>query len=404
MNFLIIRVIVRLLSICIPPKKGLFIYGSWFGNKYGDNSKAFFEYMSNNSDDDNYWFTKNKDVAARISAAGFKTLYGMNFRSIIVHLRAEAVFCNCSVNSDLLGQFLNRKTKVFNLWHGTPIKKIGKDAIATELNVTKLGISKQSFLISGIKKIIPHGVYSFFKLDTYYLASSATVSSILQSAMDIDKNKVIVCGYPKLDKCFQKKLEKKIDQIKILYAPTYRGDYNSELDILTLFGFNTERARKVLKENNANLTIRLHPANKLPEFLVKNINDIDCIVIDNSEDVYETLCDYSLIVTDFSSIYFDALAVGVNALIAPFGLQDYLQNDRELYFSLKDLYPGTMPYSWDDFFDNFSYYMTENMKDLSQVRTQFYDYPFTPCSRDLVHHVNSILDRDFVNEKHSEKY
>ena len=398
MNFLIIRVIVGFLSICIPPKKGLFIFGSWYGNKYGDNSKAFFEFMSNRLDGENYWFTNNKYVSSRINAAGYKSICGITIKNIILHLRAEAVFCNCSVNSDLLGKFLNRRTKVFNLWHGTPLKKIGKDAIATGVNITKLGVSKQSFLISGIKKIVPDNVYDFFKLDTYYLASSATVSSILQSAMGLEKNKVIICGYPKLDKCFQKKPRKDSEQIKILYAPTYRGDYNSELDILTIFGFNIERAKVALKNNNATLTIRLHPANKLPDFLVKEINNNNHIEIDNSEDIYESLWDYNLIITDFSSIYFDALAIGVDVLIAPFGFQDYLQNDRELYFSLEELYPSNMPYNWEDFFENFPNYITDNMKDLSQVRAKFYDHPCVPCSKDLFHHVNKILDRDFVNE------
>ncbi|WP_074416886.1 CDP-glycerol glycerophosphotransferase family protein [Kluyvera georgiana] len=398
MKFLIIRFIFSLLSILVPPKKGLFIFGSWFGTKYGDNSKAFFEFMSDKQGGDNYWFTKNRDVASRVRAAGYRCIHGVSLKNIILHLRAEAVFCNCSVNSDLLGQFLNRKTKVFNLWHGTPIKKIGKDAIITGINRNRLGMSKQNFLIPYLRKMMPDYIYGFFKLDTYYLASSVTVASILQQAMALEQNKIIICGYPKLDRCFKKKCTKKNNGIKILYAPTYRGEYSSELDILTTFGFNIETAKDVLCLNNATLTVRLHPANKLPDSLLQKINSSDLIYIDNSDDIYESLGDYSLVITDFSSIYFDALAIGVDVMIAPFGFENYIKNDRNLYFSLEELYPNNMPYDWNDFFEHFPFYVFGNVKDLSHVRKKFYDYPREPCSKDLLRYVYLKLDRGFVNE------
>lgn len=392
--FLVFRSVICLLSVMIPPKKGLFIYGSWFGSKYGDNSKAVFEYMSKISSESNYWFTKNKGVASKVDAKGYQSICGLSLKSILLHLRAEAVFCNCSVNSDLLGMFLNRKTKVFNLWHGTPIKKIGKDAVVTSLNRDKLGVTKKNIFVSCLKCILPNKFYNFFKLDTYYLASSNRVASILANALEIDKAKIIICGYPKLDKCFQENNIKGKNTFKILYAPTYRGEYNSEQDILTDYGFNIKKANDVLRKNNVFLTIRLHPANRLPERLLNEIKDTKYInVDDNTEDVYESLNEYSLVMTDFSSVYFDALAIGLNVLIAPFGYQDYLRNDRDLYFSLNELYPNDMPHDWDEFFENFSDYTKEQYKELLEVRREFYAYAYAPCSKELLQCVNSILRR-----------
>lgn len=395
MKSYIIRIFISLISILIPTKKGLFIFGSWFGSKYGDNSRGMFEYMSQKGNCNIYWFTRNKDIALRIAKNGNKYIYGGGFRNIMLHLRAEAVFCNCSANADLMGDFLNRKTKVFNLWHGTPMKKIGKDAIKNGISTNKLGVSKQGLIYSFLRKFTPTFVYDFFKLDTYYLASSDVVSDLLQSAMGLKKEKIIICGYPKLDKCF---CPNKRNGINILYAPTYRGDYNSELDILSIYGFDLDRAEEILKDNNAKLTIRLHPANKLPEHLTNAIRAKDCIIIDETEDVYDTLNTYSLVITDFSSIYFDALAVGINALIAPFGYQDYVTNDRDLYFPLNEIYPGEMPYDWDAFFSNFSYYVTSNNVDLSRIREKFYSHPCSPSSAELSHLIHNKLCKGPGNE------
>lgn len=380
MKSYIIRIFIGLISVFIPTKKGLFIFGSWFGNKYGDNSRGMFEYLSQDKKRDIYWFTRNKDIAVRIVKDGNRCIYGEGIKNIILHLRAEAVFCNCSANADLMGDFLNIKTKVFNLWHGTPIKKIGKDAINDSISSNRLGVSKQSAIFSLLKKITPTWIYAFFKLDTYYLASSEVVAGLLQSAMGLQKEKIIICGYPKLDKCF---CVNDKSSINILYAPTYRGDYNSELDILSMFGFDIDRAEEVLKNNNAKLTIRLHPANSLPENLTRKIKAKSCIAIDEAEDIYDTLHTYSLVITDFSSIYFDALAIGINALIAPFGYQDYVNNDRDLYFPINEIYPGEMPYDWDAFFSNFSHYVIKNNVDLISIRDKFYSYPYSPSSAEL---------------------
>lgn len=397
MKFIFTRLVIFLLSVFVPTKKGLFIFGSWFGKKYGDNTRALFEHLSNIQPENVYWYTDNEKIASKIIASGNKCISGVNMKNIFLHLRAEAVFCNCSANSDLLGGYINKRTKVFNLWHGTPMKKIGKDAVKSGLSHTRLGMSKPNLTLSLIKKILPSTFYNFLKLDTYYLASSPEVSKILQGAMGVNEEKIIICGYPKLDKIFIE--SGYAEPYKILYAPTYRGEYNSELDILTMFGFNIEFADKVLKENKATLTIRLHPANKLPVAVINRINNTNTISIDNEDDIYESLGKYSLVITDYSSVYFDALAVGINVLIAPFGYKDYLENDRDLYFSLSELYPERMPIDWKDFFEHFSYFASNKREQFSSIRNKFYSFPYAPCSDKLLSLVYLKLGREYVNKK-----
>ena len=47
-----------------------------------------------------------------------------------------------------------------------------------------------------------------------------------------------------------------------------------------------------------------------------------------------------VLVTDFSSIYFDYLLTGNPIIFAPFNMNNFTKNDRSLYFEYKDLTIG----------------------------------------------------------------
>ena len=47
----IIMFVVYWFSRLIPKKKGLWIFGAWYGEKYGDNTKYLFEHINKNEPD-----------------------------------------------------------------------------------------------------------------------------------------------------------------------------------------------------------------------------------------------------------------------------------------------------------------------------------------------------------------
>ncbi|WP_181902153.1 CDP-glycerol glycerophosphotransferase family protein [Thalassotalea euphylliae] len=381
---------IAFITLFIPVKRGLFLYGSWFGNKYGDNSRYFFEHVSREHPEiESIWITKNQGVLEQINnQTGLKAVEQGSFKSLWLHLRAQAVFCNTSQESDLWGLVLNRSTVVFNLWHGTPIKKIGLDALDSNISKEKLGVSSRTTLKALLPKSIFLRMKRFANKETYFLASSEAVSTILQSAMGIDKEHVIIGGYPKLDHLI--KAPTSLSSGKILYAPTYRGEYNSENDLLSEFGFDPVKVNSWLSEHDKTLTIRLHPANALPQEKLVELKNFPKIIVGDNRDLYESLKDYELVVTDFSSLYYDCLAINVPVLLAPFGLESYEKNDRPLYFSPSELYPYPLANDWPQLITELAE-LLEQGKDLSDIKRKFYLDSKGNSSRELMKTINGIL-------------
>jgi CDP-glycerol glycerophosphotransferase (TagB/SpsB family) len=388
---LLLKIFCSFASFFIPTTNRILLFGSWYGEKYGDNPRYFFEWLSaSDKDVDCYWVTKNEQVYHDLKAKNLNVVLTSDIKTKWLHLRARAIFCNCSARTDLLGDYLNKKTIVFNLWHGTPIKKIGHDAIASTISSERLGLKRQTFL----GKFSPSSFKIFVKAitekETYYLAGSEKVAGILGSAMAVDSEHIIVNGYPKLDHLIAS--PKSIQPGSILYAPTYRGEYNSENDLLTTFGFNPQVINKWLKNNDKTLTIRLHPANDLPEYLLNALADMSCISVGGKNDLYEELTSYELVITDFSSLFFDAIAVNVKTVLAPFGLNEYINEDRQLYFMPNEIFPYKMADSWHSLLQLLPEYFLQEL-DLSLIKQRFYCEDKGVASEHLWHKVSEKINR-----------
>ncbi|WP_448213043.1 CDP-glycerol glycerophosphotransferase family protein [Colwellia sp. MEBiC06753] len=366
----ITKFLASIISVFIPTKKNIFLFGSWFGNKYGDNARYFFEYVvKNHPEIESYWVTKSDEVFQQLTTQNLPVIKEKSWLSLWLHLRSKAVFCNTSHESDLWGRVLNSRTVVFNLWHGTPIKKIGLDAISDDISAEKLGVSSRTTLNQLLPKSLYLKIKSFVNKRTYFLASSEEIGNILQSAMGVKASDIIVEGYPKLDHLINAK--KSIANGQLLYAPTYRGVYNSESDLLAEFGFDAQAINDWLSVNNKELTIRLHPANALPQSVITGLKGFDRIKVGDTRDLYESLIDYELVITDFSSLYYDCLAINVPIVLAPFGLESYIANDRALYFSPDELYPYQKAENWPQLIEVLTNRF-EHPVELSAVKERFY--------------------------------
>lgn len=390
MNNIFTKVILKAISIFIPTKRNLFIFGSWFSMKYGDNPKYFFEYLLKMKRKDIYWYTRNITLYYHLHKLGIPVIYGISIKNIFLHLRAQAVFCNCSPDSDLLGFAINRKTTVFNLWHGTPMKKIGNDAKKDIKNNKNLGV-KSHKIENIIRRFIPKYIINILKPNTYFLASSNQVATNLISAFNLSSKNIIINGYPKLDSIISRHCLSPNNNI--LYSPTYRGEYNSIYDILTSNGFVAKSINSKLSALNYNLIIRLHPANKLPPPLISEIEKYSNIQLDDSnDDIYSTLDRYKLVITDFSSLYFDALAIKTNVVIAPFDISNYKKQDRGLYYDINKLFPFKKSYNWPQLVDNLDYYLNLNFSDFENLRDEFYPYDLhVDTSESLLKKIDLIL-------------
>ena len=230
------KFLFSIVSFFIPTNKNLYIFGSWFGYKFSDNAKYFYLHMLEHAPEKQViWFTRCPQVYKELSDKGYPVRYGATLSNVWLHLRAVAVFYSCGANSDVLGRACNRNTIFFNLWHGTPMKMIGDDVIESGVGVENSRINVKN---RGVKRVLApvfDGVYrSVVNFRSYVLAPSKCVAETLDSAFRSLGSKSLILGYPKLDHFFAARLP---CNKRILYAPTYRGEYDSERNILEEFGF-----------------------------------------------------------------------------------------------------------------------------------------------------------------------
>jgi len=346
---------IYILSYILPKEKDLWVFGAWFGGKYSDNTKYFYEFCESKKNK-NYWIVKDKSLLLSLSEKNINVLYYLSLKGLWVQLRAEKVFITQSVMSDLFSPAINR-TVIFQLWHGLALKKIMFDVKKSY---------KMRIFESVMSCIFP---YSMHRQD-YVVATSNETSRIFASAFNLPLSKVLITGLPRNDKLINSKVKEKQQTAKFnfIYMPTFRGGIGSEIDLFYRFKFDADRLSRLLDENNATLTLRLHPVNKPSNELLSSISEKQNIYFSDTDDIYEEINRYDCLITDFSSIYLDFILTDKPIIFSPFELDSYISNDRELYYNYEE---ATLP---------------------------CYCYNWTGIERKIVEVVQGNLSRDYYNK------
>ena len=199
---------------------------------------------------------------------------------------------------------------VVNVWHGSPLKKIGNYESDEDQN--------------------------FF---TTVLAASDFFVPIMQKAFSCRKEQVVVCGHPRNDAMFAPgdPLETlgipRYDRL-ILWLPTFRqsaflGDNDTAAKSGTGLPIleskeEMEKVNAALKEKNALMLVKIHPAQDLSLIDTTGYSNLRVLTNDEMQrcgcDLYELLGVSDGLITDYSSVYFD-----------------YLLLDRPIGFTVDDI-------------------------------------------------------------------
>lgn len=190
-----------------------------------------------------------------------------------------------------------RGQKVFNLWHGMPLKRIGN-------------------MLPGFEKTD----YNYF---TSVLCTSEFFRDIMKKSFNCNDSQIIICGQPRTDEMLKSASAKYSDGVRLLlWLPTFRQGHADELDILNPEQFSY--LDSLCGEYGWKVIIKLHPLSEYsPERLRKfnNINIIDQEAFEkNGVGLYSMLGQANALITDYSSVYFD-----------------YLLLDRPIGFAVSDM-------------------------------------------------------------------
>ena len=187
------------------------------------------------------------------------------------------------------------------------------------------------------------------KLYTHAIASSTHVAKFYAEAFGIAESKVYPTGVPRTDIFFdseykievKERMYKAFEQARgkkvILFAPTFRG--NGAKSAHYPFGkINMQALGNYCKSTDSVVIFKMHPFVKTPIFIPDEFKDV---MIDASEyrEINDILFITDLLITDYSSVVYEASSLDIPMLFYAFDLDEYISS-RDFYESFETFVPG----------------------------------------------------------------
>ncbi|WP_225049590.1 CDP-glycerol glycerophosphotransferase family protein [Priestia megaterium] len=337
-----------ILSSLIPKNKKLFILGSSLGQHFADNPKYIYMHLEKANPSFEYcWITKNKELYEKKKSKNFLYLYSC--KGIYYLLRGKYLVISHQVN-DLFPPLHGRKT-IIQLWHGTPLKRLGYDRDQSLNKRSKNTLKKFYYAFFG---------YLYYMKADYVIVSAQNQKQIFSSAFGIPQENVLVLGQPRNDILLNKQLvdNNYTDKLEFLlelssyesiisWLPTHRhGMEKGIINLMDDYGFKGEEINERLIHSNSLLVIKPHFLEL--EVLKNRLQKFSNIYVYTEADPYPLLAYTDILVTDYSSIFFDFSLTNKPIVFAPFDYKEYVNQFKDFYYDydalLKD-YPQV--FDWE---------------------------------------------------------
>ncbi|MDD3172601.1 MAG: CDP-glycerol glycerophosphotransferase family protein [Herbinix sp.] len=336
------------LSFLWPRNKKIWVFGSTFGNRFADNPKYLYLYLNqNNRDVRPIWVSKKREIVTMLNNQGYEAYYLKSFRGIWFCLLAKVyLFDNYSKDISFI---LSGGALKINLWHGIPLKKINHD---NRFDLVRHPKNLRDYFKTALRRM------SDEKPSHYVLTTSDFLLPIFSSAFQT-KN-VLTSGYPRNDTLVQVNISNMLNKEEsefinviekmlqndqndlndhmqkklILYMPTFRESETKFFECMDMITF-----QNFLEQTNCIFCIKLHPKSKLQGRFQEIRND-NIMVIPAATDPYIILNKVDILITDYSSIYFDFLLTDKPIVFFPYDFKEYTMNSRDMYFDYDEFTPG----------------------------------------------------------------
>lgn len=255
------------------------------------------------------------------------------------------------VNSIIEEGITKKKDQVYvQCWHGTPLKRLRYDIVVN-------GAS-----LNSVEEIRKRNDIDAKKFD-YFISPSKYCTEKFTSAFNLKalgkENIIIEEGYPRNDFLFNK-TKKDIDAIKkklglpldkkvIFYLPTFRDNqHTSGVGYTYKLGIDFDSLKKKFSKEYVILFS--------PHYFIENSIDLTkykgfIYNVARYDEINELYLVSDIIMTDYSSVFFDYANLKRPMLFYMYDIDDYKGNLRDFYISLDEL-PGPIAKTQDELENN----------------------------------------------------
>ncbi|ULT56460.1 CDP-glycerol glycerophosphotransferase family protein [Neobacillus drentensis] len=349
-----------LISCLVIKKKNRIVFGAWLGDRFGDNPRFLFEWLAEKhpNEFELIWIGK-PHIYDQLKKIDHITFYKKNsLQGLFKSMTAKYAFFSHS-HHDISNLNVFGNCITVQLWHGVPLKRIGDDSIGYE--------SSNDFFSN----------FNRNKMTNYrfYISSSQENSNKLLTAFrqfSITADKILSIGQPRNDflinqkdftSTYKKKLYDLFPEIKdkkiITYMPTFRDKTANNFSFKLLTGKEQEKLIEVLTKHNAVILEKNHYAETgssratlAPSPFIKSLTDVPF-------DSQELLLASDMLITDYSSCYFDFLLLDRPIIHYAYDYQSYGSIDRGFYYDLEDVSGGSIVKIEDKLLESIDKNLTE---------------------------------------------
>ncbi|UXU83074.1 CDP-glycerol glycerophosphotransferase family protein [Mammaliicoccus sciuri] len=309
------------------------VYESFNGRSFTDSPKMLYFYLKDALPNYKHIVvTDNHGLDENLRLLNIETVKKNTKQYFKVYKKAKVWIANTRLSP----QLEKKENQLFiQTWHGTPLKKLANDQ--TVISIPEITLEEY--------------LYGFNKETSrwdFLISPSETATKRFKSAFNLKEEQILTLGYPRNDDLVQLNNEDYIHQLKqkyeipshkkvILYAPTWRdndrtdiGNYNFKLKI-DLDSFSKELSDEYV------LLIRAHYLVSEHLNLENYTNVYD---LSYANDINELFLMSDVLITDYSSVYFDYANLRRPILFFAYDKDEYANDIRGFYLPYESELPG----------------------------------------------------------------
>lgn len=359
------RFLVYLFNINYKPySQPTIVFESFGGRQISDSPLAIYKELKKTHPEYRLVWVVNKSLATQAEKNGYDYVIRGSFKWVRTIEKAQVW-----VENARLPQWVRKPdhVKLIQTWHGTPLKKLGLDIE----NITMPGTTTELYHQNFVKEANRWDVL---------ISPNHYSTDIFRHAFGY-QNEIAEVGYPRNDKlanstepqitALKRKMGIPLNKKVIMYAPTYRdnqffqkGKYSFELPF-SLKEFQ-ERFGK-----DAVLLLRMH-------YLIANSMDISGFEnfsydVSSYADISELYLVSDLLITDYSSVFFDYAYLKRPILFYPYDYEIYKDELRGFYLDYQKDLPGEIAYNPIELWDKIERGLAQSNMSIDQRFNTFYD-------------------------------
>lgn len=327
----------------LPTKKKTIVFESFLGKQYSDNPKALYLYIKKHYPEYKLYWSITRDRPKIFEENKLSVLPRFGLKWVLVMARAEYWITNSRLPLWLPKP---KGTIYVQTWHGTPLKKLALDMDEVLMPGTNTKKYKKNFLKEASKW-------------DYLISPNRYSTNIFKSAFNFNRN-IIESGYPRNDILknglnkeniinIKRKAKLPVNKKILLYAPTWR---DNQFHSVGKYKFNLQLDLNKMKQELGDeyiILLRLH-------YLVSdklNLLNLEDFVYDFStyEDINELYLISDMLITDYSSVFFDYAVLKRPIFFYAYDLEDYRDKLRGFYFDFIKDAPGPIIKSTEKLID-----------------------------------------------------